>query len=177
MFRLVSRIIRPQVLRDFPKRVCIGKPCWIHYGRPPYTGPPTYETIARRFSSDPDPQVYFIRKRQHEAIERNKTIDIHDIGRDPDGYDVLLTDINNETLGTVIAEELGIPYLSVATECLAKEVIQEANGYMHGPHNRAIVPLVVRHKSESRWVFFIIDSGAPLTYLSIQVIASTTLRS
>jgi hypothetical protein len=45
-----------------------------------YTGPPDYETIARPFSSDVDPQAYFIRKRQHEAKDSGQLTEIHDIG-------------------------------------------------------------------------------------------------
>lgn len=90
----------------------------------PYTGPPSYDTIARRFSSDVvDPQAYLTRKRQQEAKNRGEFVDIHDIGRDPNDY-VLITDIKHETLETTTAEELGIPYLSKATESQAKKVVQ-----------------------------------------------------
>ena len=43
-----------------------------------------------------------------------------------------------------------------------------SNGYIRGLTDRAIVPFIVGHKDEARWVFFILDSGAPLTYLSDQ---------
>jgi hypothetical protein len=136
----------------------------------PYDGLPSYDTIARRFSSSQvDPQVFFTRKRQQEAQERGEFIDIHDIGIDPNDYDVLITDVKHETLETTVAEELGIPYLSKATEADAKEVVQVGNGYIYGRKFSAIIPFVVSHGDESRWVFFIMDSGAPLTYLSAEV--------
>jgi len=146
-------------------------------GRPPYIGPPTYETIARRFSSQSDQQIYFTRKRQEEAKERGEFVDIHDIARNPNDYDVLITDINYNILKTTIAEELGIPYLSVATECQAKEVVQKGNGYIHGLKYRAIVSFIVGYNGVARWVFFIANSVSPLTYLSTQVLDYTKKES
>jgi len=91
--------------------------------------PPSYETIARRFPSDVDPQAYFIRKHQHEAKDHGQSIDIHDISEtDPKDYDVLITDIQRETSEGKIAEELGIPYLSKAK----KKAIELGDGYIHG---------------------------------------------
>ena len=107
-------------------------------------------TIVRRFSSDVDPLADFIRKRQHEVKDRDQFTDILDIGgTDPKDYSVLIKDIKRGALE--IAEELGIPYLSKATEPDAKKV---GDGYIHGSKLRAIVPLVVGHKGEARWVFF-----------------------
>ena len=102
----------------------------------------TYETIARRLSPQPDPQIYFTRKRQGEAKELGEFVDIHDIARGPRDYDVLITNINHETLETTIAEELVIPYLSVVTECQDKEVVQEGKGYIHWQKYKAIVPFI-----------------------------------
>lgn len=41
----------------------------------PYTGPPSYDTVVRGFSSDVDPQAYFARNcgRQQEAKDRGET--------------------------------------------------------------------------------------------------------
>ena len=138
----------------------------------PYTAPPSYEMISRRLSSNVDPQAYFTRKRQLEARERGEFVDIHDIGNDPEDYDVLITDIQHETLETTISEELGIPYLSKAAQAKPKDVVQVAHGYIYGPKRRTIVPFVVGHGEEARWVFFVVASWAPLTYLSIQVSVS-----
>ncbi|RPB15020.1 hypothetical protein P167DRAFT_571885 [Morchella conica CCBAS932] len=165
MFRFLSRQAFKVVPRPASRQ--------IHSMRLPYTGPLSYDTIARRLSLDVvDPQGYLTRKRQQEAKNRGEFVDIHDIGRDPNDYDFLITDIKHETLETTIAEELGIPYLPKATESQAKEVFQVGDGYIHGSKFRAIVPFVVGHKGEGRWVFFMLDSGAPLTYLSAQVSAN-----
>ena len=62
-----------------------------------------------------------------------------------------------------------VPYLWQATETDAKEVTKIGQGYTHGTTARPIVPLVVSRKDKARWVFFIVDTGGPLTYLSAQV--------
>lgn len=99
----------------------------VHTMQVPYSGPPTYETIARRFSSSqPDPQAFFSRKCQQEALERGEFTEIHDVdpgySPDPTEYDVMLTGITYGKPGSTIAEELGIPYLSQTTEADANEV-------------------------------------------------------
>lgn len=145
----------------------------IHSGKVPFSGPPSYDTIARRLSpSEIDTRPYFVGKCQQEALTRGKFV-IHDIGRNPKDYDVLIPDTKHETFETSIAEELDIPYLSKATESQDKEVVQVGRGYIYGKTSRGIVPFVVGHNSEARWLFFIVDSGAPLTYISTQVSAST----
>jgi len=122
--------------------------------RLPYTGPPSYTTIARRFSSDVDPQTYFTRKRQQDAKERGEYVDIHGIGgTDPADYDVLITHIKHETLETTISEELGISYLSKVTEAEAKKVVRVGNGYIYGRKDRTIIPFVVSRKGEACWFF------------------------
>ena len=63
------------------------------------------------------------------------------------------------------------PYLSKATEAEANEVVNVGIDYIYGLKRRTLVLFVVIHQKEIRWVFFIVDSGAPLTYLSIQVSA------
>ncbi|KAH0609461.1 uncharacterized protein H6S33_012947 [Morchella sextelata] len=142
MFRLLSR----QAFKAVPRPgLRLSASRHVHSMQVPYSGPPSYDTIFRRFSSNVDPQAYFTRKRQQEAKERGEFIDIHDIGRDPSDYDVLITDIKHETLETTIAEELGIPYLSKATDAQAEEVVEvvptskllgigDAAGVMIGGH-------------------------------------------
>lgn len=110
--------------------------------------------IARRLSSSQvDPQAFFISKREQEAKDRGEFVDIHEGGIGPADYDVLITDISHQTLETTIAEELGIPYLSKATESDAKEVVEMGEGYIHGETVRPIVPFVVSRRDEARWVF------------------------
>ena len=145
---------------------------YVHSLQTPYSGPPSYDTIAQRFSSSHvDPQSYFSRKRQQEAKDRGEFSDIHDVhpeySPDPNEYDVVLSDVTHEKLKSSIAEELGITYLSKAVD--VEGPVRVGTGYIYGLHKRTIVPFVVSHGEESRWVFFIVDSGSPWTYISIQV--------
>ena len=55
------------------------------------------------------------------------------------------------------AEELGIPYLSKATDPQAGEVAQVSNGIIYGTKYRPIDPFVVCHDGEARWIFFVVD--------------------
>jgi len=145
----------------------------------PFSGPPSYATINRRFSSDPNPIDFFAEKKAKEAIERGEFIDIHDIaGVDPKDYDVLITDMNENKLRTEIAELLGVPYLQKATKDEANKKIEIATGITYDtktydPKFRIVFPCVVSFEDNARWVFFIVDTSAPLTYLSTHVSAST----
>ena len=132
--------------------------------------------IAHRFSSSQiDPQTFFTHKRQQDAKDRGEFADIQEGGIGSEDYDILITDISHQKLETTIAEELGIPYLSQVAVADAKEVVEIGEGYIRGDTVRPIVPLVVSHKDEARWVFFIVDTGAPLTYLSAQARAAHVL--
>lgn len=134
--------------------------------------------IARRFSSQ-NVRKYFDQKRQQDAMDSDGFIDIHDVKPElitpPDDYDVLISDVTHQTLDTTIAEELGVPYLGKATTADAEERVRMADGYIYGPNDRTIIPLVVTHKEVARWVFFILDTGCPWTYLSAEVSAPTCL--
>lgn len=176
MFRSASR----QIVKALPRsRILTSRP--VHttpVPRPPSPvprpGPPGYDTVHQRLSSLPDPRAFFIGQRNEEAQSRGEYIDIHDISKNPKDYDVLISDIDHKVLGTTISKDLGIPYLSKATEADAQQVVEVGEGYIHGSTFRAIAPFVVCYKGEARWVFFIVDSGAPMTYLSNQVIDPST---
>jgi hypothetical protein len=137
---------------------------------PPFSGPPSYATIARRFSAlSPSPITFFAQKAAKEAIERGEFVDIHDIGGvDPKDYDVLITDIDNNTLQSEISKLAGIPYLKEATKDEADKVPKKIRGFTYGSKFRQILPCVLNIEDQARWVFFV-DSGAPLTYISTQV--------
>jgi hypothetical protein len=143
----------------------------VHSMPAPYTGPPSHDTIARRFSSDVDPQSYFARKRQQQAKERGEFVDIHDIGGlDPKDHDILITDVGYDKLQHEIAEIVGIPYHSPASKEEADKVVDIGKCFFYGRKIRTMFPAVVTHRSgKAYWVFFIVDSGSPLTYLSAQV--------
>ena len=140
----------------------------------PFSGPPTYDTVARRFSSYPNPLGFFARKHQEEARDRGEFVDIHDIGGiDPKDFDVLITDIDNKKLRSEVAEVVGIQYLAKATEAEANKVVDIGHAYIFGHNSCTIFPCVVSYAGKSHWVFFIVDSGAPLTYLSAEVSTPT----
>ena len=90
-------------------------------------------TVAQQFSSEVDPQNnwYFTWKRRQAAKNRGEFISIRELSRDPNGYDVLITNLKHETLEATIAGELGILYLSIATNAWAGKVIRVANGYIY----------------------------------------------
>ena len=99
----------------------------------------------------------------NEAKARGELVYIHDvIGPSRADYDVLISDIKHETLNTRISEEIGLAYLSEATEADAKTKVTTIEAYIHGSGYRPLVAFIVGHKGEFRWVFFIIDSSSPL---------------
>ncbi|PWW77164.1 hypothetical protein C7212DRAFT_315168 [Tuber magnatum] len=129
----------------------------------------SYYTIPGRFPpTSADPEGHFGGKSQRDSGERSRPTNTHGIGRDQMDYDVLITDVNHETLETTIAEKLGLPYLSEATEADARDEVIVCIGCIYGQRFRAIVPFVVGREGEARWVFFVLDSCAPSTYLSAQ---------
>jgi len=147
---------------------------YVHIEHAPFSGLPSYATIARRFSSRPNPLDYLASKKAKEAKERGEFIDIHDIGGvDPKDYDVLITDVNDNKLRTEVSELVGIPYLKEATKDEANEKVKIGHAIIYGIKQRSIFPCIVSFQDKARWVFFIVDSSSPLTYLSVQVSVPT----
>ena len=70
-------------------------------------------TLFQRFSpSYISPLRYFFQIKAEENIARGTLVDLHDIRpMDPKDYDVLITDIDNETLENEILDYVGIRYL------------------------------------------------------------------
>jgi hypothetical protein len=130
----------------------------------PFSGPPSYATLALRFSdSSPSPISFFSQKRANEAVERGEFVDVHDIGGvDPKDHDVLITDMNNETLKSEISELVGIPYLREATKDEADKVAEEIRGFTHGWKRHQMLPCVLGIGDMARWVFFIVDPVVPI---------------
>ena len=138
----------------------------------PFSGPPSYETIARRFSaSSPGPISFFREKAAKEAIERGQFVDVHDIsGVDPKDYDVLISEVDHGTLHSEISKLVDIPYLSEATKDEAGKVVEEIRGFYYGRTLRMIFPCVLTIRNQARWVFLHCGTvGAPLTYISTEV--------
>src|SRR5262249_55940838 len=143
----------------------------IHRLQVPFSGPPSYVTLFERFSSsNPSPMEYFSRMKAEENIARGRFVDIHDIGGlDPKSYDVLIPDIDDHTLHNEISDLVGIPYLKEATKEDADKVADSLRGFVYGDQYCMILPCVLKIEDKAHWVFFIVDSGAPLTYISTQV--------
>jgi len=143
----------------------------IHSLQAPFSWPASYATLFKRLSSsNPSPIAHFSRIKAEESIARGEFVDIHDIGpEDPKDYDVLITDIDYSTLDKEISEIVGIPYLKEATNEEADKVADSLRGFVYGKKFRMILPCVLKIGDKARWIFFIVDGGAPLTYISTQV--------
>ena len=77
--------------------------------------------------------------------------------------------MNNETLESEISEVVGISYLKEATKNEADKVVDEIHSFSYDWKRRPILPCVLGIGNKVRWVFFVVDSGAPVTYISGQV--------
>jgi hypothetical protein len=142
----------------------------------PFCGPPSYDTINRRFSSQPNPAHFYAAKRSQEARERGDFADIHDAtGVGPGDYDVLITDVTDKKLRTEFSELIGIEYLAKATEAEANKTFDIGKAIIFGPFRRTIFPCVVNHEDNAHWVFFLVDNSSPGTYLS-QAVSMITCR-
>src|SRR5436853_7454752 len=92
--------------------------CRLYNAPAPFSGLPSYATRMQRFSDlSPSPINFFAQRAAKEATERGEFVDIHDIGgMSPKDYDVLITDIENNTLQGEISKLAGVPYLKKATK-------------------------------------------------------------
>ncbi|KAN0075104.1 hypothetical protein V8E54_007715, partial [Elaphomyces granulatus] len=122
------------------------------------SGPPSYDTLARRFSSYPAPVNLFSVRSWQKAKLSNKYVDIHEL-RDmselePKAFDALVSDVNEKTLQTEVSKVFGIDYLV------------KANGYLYGEGRRAMVPCVIRNGDKAYWVHFLVGNGSPWTFVS-----------
>jgi len=176
MLKLLSRqalkALRNPFRSPFPNPLCGPlQTRHLHNSPEPFSGPPSYATLARRFSaSNPSPISFFEEKEAKEAIERGEWVDIHDIcGVSPKDYDVRITDVDHDTLHSEISKLVGIPYLEKATKDEADKVPSKIYGFRYGQTFRLILPCVLSIEDQARWIFFIVDSGAPLSYISTQV--------
>lgn len=78
-------------------------------------------------------------------------------------YDVCLIDVTHELLCTSIAKELGRPYLQPAT---VADVTWPVEGKYIGEGHRQILNMVVTRNNKRVFVSFVLNSGAPSTYLA-----------
>lgn len=114
--------------------------------------------------------LYYQARRANDAIRRGEYVDIHDVGGpNPKDYDVLISDVNYNILRGEVSVLGGIPYLQKATKTEAEIVLEEGQAMLFGPKLRVIFPAVVRNQGSAYWIYFIVDTGSPLTYISTQV--------
>lgn len=124
------------------------------------------------FPLNPTPVLYYQAIKDGEAIKRKEYVDIHDVGGlNPQDYDSLITDVDYSVLHEEISTLGGIPYLQEATKFDAVKKFKEATAMVFGPAHRIIFPAVVHNadKDKAHWVYFIVATGSPITYLSTQV--------
>jgi hypothetical protein len=81
---------------------------------------------------------------------------------------VLITDVTDEILRTEIAKLVGIPYLERATQEEANKKRDVHHGFLFGDNYRPIFPCIVSNEDSDKahWVFFIVDTGSPKTYVA-----------
>lgn len=98
-----------------------------------------------------NPISFFARKEAKEAIDRGEFVDIHDIGRvDLKDYDILTTNVDNNTLQSEISKLVGISYLKEATKDEANKVVEDIHGIVHGQKYCMMLPCVLRIEDEAR---------------------------
>ena len=126
-----------------------------------------FGTIGRRLAGGVGPDAFLGRG---SSLKKQNTYSNGGGDNSKDvSSDVLLFDITKETYKGEIARLVGTPYLSPATPSEATKMPIEVTGFIYGPKRRTIVSLAVSYKKECCWVFFVVDSGSPLTYLSVGV--------
>jgi hypothetical protein len=169
MLRLSSRqaLKAPQnPLRNLPSlrgRLQLHNATLLHHTLP-FSGPPSYATIARRWSSsNPSPISLLAKEKNEEAKKRGEFVDIHDVVWDD------FSDMDSNTLHSDISKLVGIPYLMEATKDEADKVVTSIQGFVYGQLFRSILPCVLSIGGMSRWIFFLVTTGSPLTYISAEV--------
>ena len=84
-------------------------------------------------------------------------------------FDVLLTDVTSVHLHHEISQKMKKAYLS---DFHQNDRILALHGVIWGPHSRIFVPGVVRIKQVKKWVYFLLDTGSPKTYLAEEVFSA-----
>jgi hypothetical protein len=86
----------------------------------------------------------------------------------PKDYDVLITDIR-DTDFIDIGRELGVDRLTSTT---VPEAFFPVHGIMFGGSTRIFIPLIVSKRSINVVVIFLVDTGAPNTYLRTDTLSA-----
>ena len=86
----------------------------------------------------------------------------------PNNLDIMLTDVHEKDLHSAIAKKLKITYLGEADRKSEKEL----NGILWGMYDRVMVPIIMEFKGKRKYVFFLVDTGSPKTFVSEHVFRS-----
>ena len=174
-FKVLYSHLRHPLLRPRPSAYHVGSL------QVPFSESPSYDGLARRFSSYPSPLKLSAPGSWQKATDSSGYVDIHDIQSISDlelnNYDVLIMDLNETALRTEVSKVFSIDYLAKATEDDAKREVDIINGYLYGAGRRAMVPCVVSYGNKAYWVHFLVDTSAPATFLSEKVHTPTDAES
>ena len=86
----------------------------------------------------------------------------------PNLFDVLISDVDRQTLGGDISQALGHKYLeSIPSEYVKPQ--PEICGTLFGRHNRTFFCLATTFNKRSYYLHFLLDNGSPYTYLADDV--------
>ena len=144
----------------------------LHNSQQEHLGPRTNTNFAQTsWASEivylPEIHTY---KHTFEGKGSTEVIDIPDIGGfDPKAFDMLISDVGVSQFKHEIADAAGIPYHSPATKEEADAVVKIGHCFIYGPNLRTMFPAVVKRSGKAFWVVFLVDTGAPITYLSAEV--------
>lgn len=158
-----------------PFRYLLGSPrAFSHQGDSSGTLYSGHNTIARRFSSYPNPVNFYAVPSLEKTAHPGGFVEIHDpreiSNPEVNKYDVLVSDISEDILRTEVPHVFGVDYLAEATVDDAKKV-DVTDGYLYGDGRRAMAPCVVHNGENDKayWVHFFVDPGSPATFLSEKV--------
>ncbi|KAG0640299.1 hypothetical protein HOY80DRAFT_959454 [Tuber brumale] len=166
--------LRPPVVKSVSRTILgLGlsrAACRMHRPTVKYQDPPTSESALRPLASWIGRRDACTHKAGQEASQRIRFVDTHDLGSlDWKDYDVWIPDIDASKLKNEIADLAGIPYHSPATGEEVDTVVNIGDCFLYSPNLRTIFPAVVTSpEGKAHWVFFLVNSGSSLTYLSTQ---------
>lgn len=88
----------------------------------------------------------------------------------PDLFDILLTDVNNSLIHSIIAPKLQVQHLGDSLHRPASIPIHKTlNGVMIGNHLPVFIALPVQIGMIVKDIVFLVDTGVPYTYLSKKI--------
>lgn len=92
-----------------------------------------------------------------------------DVDIDANIFDVLLSDVKSEQLKGELSKALKITYLSDAEDI---QPSKQKDGIIWGSHRKLFIHLTVKRGNNNRNIIFLIDTGAPFTYLCKEALQS-----